>query len=104
MIIFLSPVFAKNILIVYVKKKVELFYFFIVQVSVVADSVNISGQNCAIQFKVPDCSLSDDIGDLFESQKFSDVILSVNGKEFFAHKAILAGKENLTFFMSILIH
>lgn len=51
------------------------------EVSVVADSVNISGQNCAIQFKVPDCSLSDDIGDLFESQKFSDVILSVKGKE-----------------------
>lgn len=63
------------------------------EVSVVADSVNISGQNCAIQFKVPDCSLSDDIGDLFESQKFSDVILSVKGKEFYAHKAILAARS-----------
>lgn len=63
------------------------------EVSVVADSVNISGQNCAIQFKVPECRLSDDIGDLFESRKFSDVILSVNGKEFYTHKAILAARS-----------
>lgn len=63
------------------------------EVSVVADSVNISGQNCAIQFKVPDCRLSDDIGDLFESKKFSDVTLNVSGKEFHAHKAILAARS-----------
>ncbi|CAN7984186.1 unnamed protein product, partial [Ixodes hexagonus] len=60
---------------------------------VVADSVNISGQNNAIQFKVPECRLSDDFGHLFESQKFSDVILSVNGREFYAHKAILAARS-----------
>ncbi|XP_065306775.1 speckle-type POZ protein isoform X6 [Dermacentor albipictus] len=63
------------------------------EVSVVADSVNISGQNNAIQFKVPECRLSDDFGHLFESQKFSDVILSVNGREFYAHKAILAARS-----------
>ncbi|XP_064472257.1 speckle-type POZ protein-like isoform X2 [Ornithodoros turicata] len=63
------------------------------EVSVVADSVNISGQNNAIQFKVPECRLSDDLGHLFESQKFSDVILSVNGREFYAHKAILAARS-----------
>lgn len=63
------------------------------EVSVVADSVNISGQTCAIQFKVPECHLPDDIGELFEDQKFSDVILSVNGREFFAHKAILAARS-----------
>lgn len=59
--------------------------------SVVADSVNISGQSNTIQFKVPDCRLSDDLGLLFENQKFSDVTLSVAGREFQAHKAILAG-------------
>lgn len=63
------------------------------QVSVVADSVNISGQINSIQFKVPECSLSDDLAQLFESQKFSDVILCVNKKEFFAHKAVLAARS-----------
>ena len=34
------------------------------EVSVVADSVNISGQSNSVQFKVPDCRLSDDLGQL----------------------------------------
>ncbi|KAK7074227.1 hypothetical protein SK128_022163 [Halocaridina rubra] len=63
------------------------------EVSVVADSVNISGQSNAIHFKVPDCRLSDDLGVLFESQRFSDVTLSVAGREFQAHKAILAARS-----------
>nr|CAD7444393.1 unnamed protein product [Timema bartmani] len=62
-------------------------------VSVVADSVNISGQSNAIQFKVPECRLSDDLGLLFENQKFSDVSLFVSGREFQAHKAILAARS-----------
>lgn len=57
----------------------------------VADSVNISGQSNTIQFKVPECRLPDDLGSLFENQKFSDVTLTVCGREFQAHKAILAG-------------
>lgn len=68
----------------------------VLQVSVVADSVNISGQSNAVQFKVPDCKLSDDLGMLFEQQKFSDVTLSVSGREFQAHKAILAGEKRTT--------
>ncbi|XP_026808520.1 speckle-type POZ protein A isoform X1 [Rhopalosiphum maidis] len=63
------------------------------QVSVVADSVNISGQSNAVQFKVPECRLPDDLGNLFEIQKFSDVTLSVSGREFQAHKAILAARS-----------
>jgi speckle-type POZ protein len=63
------------------------------KVSVVADSVNISGQNNSIQFKVPECRLSDDLSILFESQKFSDVLLVVNGREYYAHKAILAARS-----------
>jgi speckle-type POZ protein len=66
------------------------------QVSVVADSVNISGQSNAVQFKVPECKLSDDLGSLFDCQKFSDVTLSVGGKEFLVHKAILAGKYGMS--------
>ncbi|KAJ6225004.1 hypothetical protein RDWZM_003549 [Blomia tropicalis] len=63
------------------------------EVSVVADSVNISGQNNSIQFKVPECRLSEDLSGLFESQKFSDVILCVGGKEFYVHKAILGARS-----------
>lgn len=58
-----------------------------------ADSVNIAGQNNTTQFKVPECRLSEDLSQLFESQKFSDVILTVGGKEFYAHKAILAARS-----------
>lgn len=64
----------------------------------VADSVNISGQSNTIQFKVPECRLPDDLGLLFENQKFSDVTLAVLDEkgeivwEFQAHKAILAGE------------
>lgn len=58
----------------------------------VADSVNISGQSNIIQFKVPECKLSEDLGLLFDSEKFSDVTLAVGGREFQVHKAILAGK------------
>lgn len=53
--------------------------------------MNISGQSNAVQFKVPECRLSEDLGCLFENQKFSDVTLSVGGKDFLVHKAILAG-------------
>ena len=61
----------------------------------VADSVNISGQSNAVQFKVPECRLSEDLGALFESQKFSDVTLVavVPGKEYQAHKAVLAARS-----------
>jgi speckle-type POZ protein len=63
------------------------------EVSVVADSVNISGQSNAVQFKVPECKLSEDLGALFESQRFSDITLNVNGVEFQAHKAVLAARS-----------
>uniref|UniRef100_A0A182ML51 Speckle-type POZ protein n=1 Tax=Anopheles culicifacies TaxID=139723 RepID=A0A182ML51_9DIPT len=63
------------------------------EVSVVADSVNISGQSNIIQFKVPECKLSEDLGTLFDNEKFSDVTLAVGGREFQVHKAILAARS-----------
>lgn len=63
------------------------------EVSVVADSINTCGQSNIVQFKVPECKLSEDLGNLFDNERFSDVTLAVGGKEFLAHKAILAGKE-----------
>ena len=63
------------------------------EVSVVADSVNISGQMHSAQFKVPDCRLSDDFGQLFESNQFADVNLTCAGREFKCHKAILTARS-----------
>ncbi|XP_002735147.1 speckle-type POZ protein-like [Saccoglossus kowalevskii] len=63
------------------------------EVSVVADSVNISGQSNQTQLKVPECRLADDLGILWEKSSFSDVTLSVSGREYQAHKAILAARS-----------
>ena len=85
------------------------------EVSVVADSVNISGQSNSVQvgvkrfslleskvfmilsfqFKVPDCKLSDDLGSLFENSQFADVQLYCGGREFQCHKAILAARSQV---------
>merc|ERR1719273_1754803 len=65
------------------------------EVSVVADSVNISGQSNNVQFKVPDCRLSEDLGCLFENSQFADNVLSCGGREFQCHKAILAARSQV---------
>jgi len=65
------------------------------EVSVVADSVNISGQSNSVQFKVPDCKLSDDLGGLFENSQFADAVLYCGGREFQCHKAILAARSQV---------
>lgn len=61
------------------------------QVSVVGDTVNVSGQSNCTPVKVPECKLSDDLGVLFERSSFSDVTLCLGGRQFSAHKAVLAG-------------
>lgn len=43
--------------------------------------------------QVPECRLPDDLGSLFENQKFSDVTLAVENREFQAHKSILAARS-----------
>ena len=63
--------------------------------SVVGDTVNVSGQSNCTPVKVPDCKLSDDLGDLLDKAGFTDATLCVSGKEFQAHKAILAGTHKL---------
>lgn len=63
------------------------------KVSVVQDSVNISGQNTMNMVKVPDCRLADELGGLWENSRFTDCSLCVAGQEFQAHKAILAGTD-----------
>ncbi|KAM6163186.1 speckle-type POZ protein-like [Rhynchocyon petersi] len=63
------------------------------EVSVVQDSVNISGQNTRKMVKVPECRLADDLGGLWENSRFTDCSLCVAGQEFRAHKAILAARS-----------
>ena len=57
----------------------------------VGDTVNVSGQSNCTPVKVPECRLSEDLGDIVDKGSFTDVNLVVAGKQFHAHKAILAG-------------
>uniref|UniRef100_A0A4W4ETJ2 SPOPL protein n=1 Tax=Electrophorus electricus TaxID=8005 RepID=A0A4W4ETJ2_ELEEL len=63
------------------------------EVSVVQDSVNISGQSNTNVLKVPECQLSEDLGTLWECSRFTDCTLYVGGQEFRAHKSILAARS-----------
>lgn len=70
-----------------------MFFCLFSKVSVVQDSVNISGQSNMNMLKVPECQLSDDLGNLWECSRFTDCSLYVRGQEFKAHKSILAGEK-----------
>ena len=71
------------------------------EVSVVADTVNVTGQSSLTQFRVPDCRLADDMGQLFDSQQYADCAVVSAGqgtggadlRTFPAHKAVLAARS-----------
>ncbi|XP_065218140.1 protein roadkill-like [Planococcus citri] len=76
--------------------------------SLVDDQLTISLQiSCFIQcsnLRMPDssldrniikCDLSDNLNSLLENPKFADVKLSVNGKSYLAHKAVLAARSRV---------
>ncbi|KAL1440851.1 hypothetical protein MTO96_009149 [Rhipicephalus appendiculatus] len=63
------------------------------EVRVLETAVDISGQNNRLLFDVPECRLPEDLGDLLESGRFSDIVLSANGRQFQAHKAILSARS-----------
>ncbi|XP_044739113.1 protein roadkill-like [Chrysoperla carnea] len=61
------------------------------QVSVLGDILH---QPSRMQFKVPDCQLSKDLGMIFETKEFSDATLLVaDGREFQVHTTILAARS-----------
>ena len=62
------------------------------QVSVVADALNATGSMHDYP-RVPECTLSGDLGVLQDRGLFSDVTLSVGGRVFQAHKALLAARS-----------
>ena len=65
----------------------------ICEITVLQYSVASADRTKPVQINVPDCSLSDDLCQLFENQEFSDVILSVDGYGFKVHKNILAARS-----------
>ncbi|XP_036282233.1 speckle-type POZ protein-like [Pipistrellus kuhlii] len=60
------------------------------EVSMVQDSLTISGQNHRKMVKVPENQLANELGGLWENSWFTDCCFCVAGQEFQAHKAILA--------------
>lgn len=63
------------------------------EVSVVGDTINLTGQSHVTPVKVPSCQLSEDLGQLFDRSSFSDFTLCVGGRHFHVHKAILAARS-----------
>jgi len=67
---------------------------FFCEVSVVSDSVNISGQGSGgAQFRVPECRLAADLGQLLASGELADTVLACRGLEFPCHRAVLAARS-----------
>ena len=62
------------------------------EVTVEQDSAKPSCQTTSNVVAAPDCHLSDDMGGLWKSSRFTDVCFCVAGQEFQAHKAILAAR------------
>lgn len=63
------------------------------EVNVVTENKEYSGQVSPFQSRVPSCRLADDLEDIFKNQEFSDVTIYASGREFKAHKAILAARS-----------
>ena len=62
------------------------------KVSVVCDSVNISGQGSTVHFPVSENRLSSDFEDLYNSGSLTDIVITCGGREFNCHRAILAAR------------
>ncbi|CAF0916562.1 unnamed protein product [Adineta steineri] len=65
------------------------------EVSVVADSVNISGQTQINSFKISECQLSNEYQSLLDNPVYSDVTLVCGQREFPVHKAILSARSKV---------
>ncbi|XP_051012828.1 speckle-type POZ protein-like [Acomys russatus] len=62
-------------------------------VNVVQDTYSTSEENSKPAIKVPRCTFTADLGELWETSRFTDCSLLVGGHEFRAHRAILAARS-----------
>ena len=44
-------------------------------------------------FKIPDCTIGEDLSSLLDSSRLSDVTVNVKGKDFHLHQNILAARS-----------
>ena len=59
------------------------------------DRVHVFSPPNQLQAQVAEFKIFQDLGSLFENQKFTDVTLSVDGKDLLVHKAILAARSSV---------
>jgi len=73
------------------------------EVSIVSDIVNLTGQNNALQLKVPNsCTLAEDIGSLFTEDQFADFTIQVDNAKIKVHKCVLSARSPV--FKAMLSH
>ncbi|XP_065205302.1 speckle-type POZ protein B-like isoform X13 [Planococcus citri] len=65
----------------------------VVKFSDVKDFIESCSDECEFNLKVPECNFSENFVSLFENQELTDVVLSVNGKDYPAHKTVLAARS-----------
>ena len=78
----------KVITVSFVKAILDMLLY--LQVSVVCKTDNVAGQSNYTSVRLK-CNMSQDLGTLLDREQFAHVTLSVAGRDFHAHKAILAG-------------
>ena len=64
-------------------------------ITIATDQLSVTSNERGSNQQVPKCQLVDDIGALFGDRNFCDVKLMVNGKNFHAHKNILAARSSV---------
>ena len=65
------------------------------EITFLTDELISTSNSCNINQQVPECELVDDIGAFFGNKNFSDIKLTVNGKDFHAHKIMLAARSSV---------
>ncbi|XP_065205301.1 speckle-type POZ protein B-like isoform X12 [Planococcus citri] len=57
------------------------------------DNITTGPHQYDFGIEMPECDLSENFASFFENRTFTDVVLSVNGKEYPAHKTVLAARS-----------
>uniref|UniRef100_A0A1A9UH61 BTB domain-containing protein n=1 Tax=Glossina austeni TaxID=7395 RepID=A0A1A9UH61_GLOAU len=73
------------------KDKLTIFCEFCVK----GEVIDVSSQSQTQQFKLSAFKLNEDLGKLFDSEKFSDVTVAVGDHSFRVHKAVLAARSDV---------